>query len=136
MPYNILLGIITWHTRFYYAITYDIHYFITQSHMTYNMLLRNHIWHTRLYVTIVTTYKKHACSFASSNSCIWMTIYFSPICRFYVLFVTCLLHNCHKLYCLMTIKFWIWFWIELYCTWKGRFLWCFLALSVCLYYRL
>jgi hypothetical protein len=32
-------------------------------------------------------------------------------CRFYVLFVTGLLYNCYKLYCLMTIKFWIWIWI-------------------------
>ena len=28
-----------------------------------------------------------------------------------MLFVTCLLYNCHKLYCLMKIKFCIWIWI-------------------------
>jgi hypothetical protein len=39
-------------------------------------------------------------------------------CRFYVLFVTGLLYNCYKLYCLMTIKFWIWIWI---CYWFSLF---------------
>jgi hypothetical protein len=26
------------------------------------------------------------------------------------------LYNCHKLYCLMTIKFWIWIWIWIWYT--------------------